>query len=168
MSYADIVFKETCRNIIENGYSDEALEVRPHWEDGAPAHTIKQFGVVNRYDLSKEFPIMTLRKVYFRSCIDEILWIWQKKSNDVHELHSHIWDSWADESWQVEKVDEFTYTFSQTADGQGSATITGGNGLQEGFEILGTVDSDGGLLLKQEGDGFFGEGKAQVSVRSYL
>lgn len=104
MSYADIVFQQNCREIIENGYSDEALEVRPRWEDGVPAHTIKKFGVVNRYDLSREFPIMTLRKVYFKSCIDELLWIWQKKSNNVHELRSHIWDAWADEDGTIGKA----------------------------------------------------------------
>ena len=104
MSYADLVFKENCREIIENGFSDENFEVRPHWEDGAPAHTIKKFGVVNRYDLSEEFPIMTLRKVFFKSCIDELLWIWSKKSNDTHELKSHIWDSWADENGTIGKA----------------------------------------------------------------
>ena len=104
MSYADIIFKENCKQIIEHGFSDEGMNVRPHWEDGAPAHTIKRFGVVNRYDLQKEFPIMTLRKVYFKSCIDELLWIWQKKSNIVHELRSHIWDSWADENGTIGKA----------------------------------------------------------------
>ena len=104
MSYADIVFQQNCREIIENGYSDESLEVRPRWEDGVPAHTIKKFAVVNRYDLSEEFPIMTLRKIYFKSCIDELLWIWQKKSNDVHELRSHIWDAWADENGTIGKA----------------------------------------------------------------
>ena len=104
MSYADIIFKENCKQIIEHGFSDEGMNVRPHWEDGAPAHTIKRFGVVNRYDLQKEFPIMTLRKVYFKSCIDELLWIWQKKSNNVHELRSHIWDSWADENGTIGKA----------------------------------------------------------------
>ena len=104
MSYADLVFKENCREIIENGFSDEGFDVRPHWADGAPAHTVKKFGVVNRYDLSKEFPIMTLRKVFFKSCIDELLWIWSKKSNDIHELKSHIWDSWADENGTIGKA----------------------------------------------------------------
>ena len=104
MSFADIVFIENCKDIIKNGYSDENFDVRPHWEDGTPAHTIKKFGVVNRYDLSKEFPIMTLRKVYFKSSIDELLWIWQKKSNDIHELKSHIWDSWADENGSIGKA----------------------------------------------------------------
>ncbi|MBE6647892.1 MAG: thymidylate synthase [Ruminococcaceae bacterium] len=104
MSYADKVFIENCLDIINNGYSDSELDVRPRWEDGAPAHTIKKFGVVNRYDLSKEFPIMTLRRTAFKSCIDEMLWIWQKKSNKVSELNSHIWDSWADENGTIGKA----------------------------------------------------------------
>ena len=83
MSYADKVFVQNIKDILENGYSDEQLEVRPHWEDGTPAHTIKKFCIVNRYDLSKEFPIITVRKTFFKSCIDELLWIWQKKSNRV-------------------------------------------------------------------------------------
>ena len=104
MSYADIVYKETCRKILSEGIWDTDREVRPRWPDGTPAHTIKTFGVVNRYDLKKEFPIMTLRRTYYRSCIDELLWIWQKKSNDVHELSSHIWDSWADENGSIGKA----------------------------------------------------------------
>ena len=104
MSYADIVYKETCRKILSEGVWDNDREVRPRWPDGTPAHTIKTFGVVNRYDLKKEFPIMTLRRTYYRSCIDELLWIWQKKSNDVHELSSHIWDSWADENGSIGKA----------------------------------------------------------------
>ena len=96
MSYADQVFIQNCRDILENGVWDTEQEVRPHWEDGTPAHTVKCFGVVNRYDLREEFPIMTLRRTFYKSCIDELLWIWQKKSNNVHDLHSHIWDSWAD------------------------------------------------------------------------
>lgn len=104
MSYADEVFKANCHEIFTNGVSDEMFEVRPHWSDGKLAHTIKSFGVVNRYDLQKEFPIMTLRKTYFRSCVDELLWIWQKKSNNVNELNSHIWDSWADESGSIGKA----------------------------------------------------------------
>jgi thymidylate synthase len=104
MSYADVIFKATCEDIIENGFSDEGMEVRPRWEDGTPAHTIKKFGVVNRYDLSKEFPIMTLRKVHFKSCIDELLWIWQKKSNNIRDLKSHIWDSWADGNGSIGKA----------------------------------------------------------------
>lgn len=104
MSYADKIFAENCLDIINNGYMDSELEVRPRWEDGTPAHTIKKFGVVNRYDLSKEFPILTLRRTAFKSCIDEILWIWQKKSNKVSELNSHIWDSWADENGTIGKA----------------------------------------------------------------
>ena len=95
MSYADKVFKDTCKEILENGVSSENENVRAKWEDGTPAHTIKKFGVVNRYDLRKEFPIMTLRKTNFKNCIDEILWIYQKKSNQIKELNSHIWDHWA-------------------------------------------------------------------------
>ena len=96
MSYADKLFIDMCSDIIENGYSTEGEKVRPKWPDGTYAYTIKKFGVVNRYDLSKEFPAITLRKTYIRSAIDEILWIWQKKSNNVHDLSSHIWDEWAD------------------------------------------------------------------------
>ena len=94
MSTADKIFIENCRDIIENGYSTENEKVRPVWEDGTPAYTIKRFGVVNRYDLSKEFPITTLRYTNWKAAIDELLWIWQKKSNKVSELNSHIWDEW--------------------------------------------------------------------------
>ena len=104
MSYADQVFISVCRDILDNGFRDNALADRPHWEDGTPAHTIKKFGVVNRYDLRKEFPVMTLRRTYFKSCVDELLWIWQKKSNDIHELHSHVWDAWADEKGTIGKA----------------------------------------------------------------
>lgn len=104
MSLADQIFIDTCRNILDNGISDENLEVRPKWLDGTPAHTIKKFCIVNRYDLSKEFPIITLRRTAFKSAIDEILWIWQKKSNNVHDLNSHIWDSWADETGSIGKA----------------------------------------------------------------
>ncbi len=104
MSYADRVFVENIKDILENGYSDEALSVRPRWEDGTPAHTIKKFCMVNRYDLSKEFPIITVRKTFFKSCIKELLWIWQKKSNKISELDSHIWDSWADENGTIGKA----------------------------------------------------------------
>ena len=104
MSLADELFIENCRDILENGVSDENFEVRPRWEDGTPAHTIKKFCIVNRYDLQKEFPIMTLRRVYYRSAIDEILWIYQKKSNRVAELGSHIWDAWADENGTIGKA----------------------------------------------------------------
>ena len=104
MSYADKVFINMCRDIIENGTSTEGEKVRPVWEDGASAYTIKKFGVVNRYDLSKEFPALTLRRTAIKSCVDELLWIWQKKSNNVHELKSHIWDNWADESGSIGKA----------------------------------------------------------------
>ena len=104
MSYADRVFIDMCRDIMENGTSTEGEKVRPVWGDGAPAYTIKKFGVVNRYDLSKEFPALTLRRTAIKSCVDELLWIWQKKSNNVHELKSHIWDSWADESGSIGKA----------------------------------------------------------------
>lgn len=93
-----------CRDIIENGTSTEGEKVRPKWEDGTAAYTIKKFGVVNRYDLSKEFPALTLRRTAIKSCVDELLWIWQKKSNNVHELKSHIWDSWADENGSIGKA----------------------------------------------------------------
>ena len=92
------------RDILDNGYSDAELEVRPHWADGTPAHTVKKFCIVNRYDLRKEFPVITVRKTAFEAAIDEILWIWQKKSNNVHDLNSHIWDSWADETGSIGKA----------------------------------------------------------------
>ena len=104
MSYADKVFIETCREIIDNGFSDKDLPVRPKWEDGVPAHTVKKFCIVNRYDLSKEFPIISLRRTAFKSAIDELLWIWQKKSNNIKDLNSHIWDSWADENGSIGKA----------------------------------------------------------------
>ena len=104
MSYADKVFIDNCRQIVENGVWDRDYPVRPHWDDGTPAHTKKVFGIVNRYDLQKEFPILTIRKTAFKSAIDEILWIWQKKSNNVHDLKSHIWDSWADETGSIGKA----------------------------------------------------------------
>jgi len=104
MSCADDIFISMCRSIIENGYSTKGEKVRPKWEDGTSAYTIKQFGVVNRYDLSKEFPAITLRKTYVKSAIDELLWIWQKKSNNIHDLKSHIWDSWADEDGSIGKA----------------------------------------------------------------
>lgn len=104
MSVADQIFKKNCIDILERGVRDDALTVRPHWEDGTPAHTIKKFGIVNRYDLSQEFPIMTLRRTYWKSAVDELLWIWQKKSNDTHELSSHVWDAWADENGSIGKA----------------------------------------------------------------
>ena len=104
MSYADDVFIRMCKDILENGTSTEGEKVRPKWEDGTLAYTIKQFGVVNRYDLSKEFPAITLRKTPIKSCVDEMLWIWQQKSNNINDLHSHIWDSWADETGSIGKA----------------------------------------------------------------
>ena len=104
MSLADEIFISNCRDILENGTSDEDRNVRARWEDGTPAHTIKRFCIVNRYDLAREFPIMTLRRIYYRSAIDEILWIYQKKSNRVAELSSHIWDAWADENGTIGKA----------------------------------------------------------------
>ena len=104
MSYADQIFIENCKDILENGTWDTDLPVRPHWEDGTPAHTIKKFGMVNRYDLSQEFPMMTLRRTAWKSAADEIFWIWQKKSNNIHDLNSHIWDSWADENGSIGKA----------------------------------------------------------------
>ena len=104
MSYADTVFINMVRDILDNGCSTEGEKVRPHWEDGTSAYTIKKFGVVNRYDLRKEFPIITLRKTALKSATDELLWIWQKKSNNVNELSSHIWDEWADETGSIGKA----------------------------------------------------------------
>lgn len=104
MSKADVIFTENMTEIMEHGVWDTDLAVRPHWEDGTPAHTVKKFGIVNRYNLQEELPILTIRRTAFRSCIDELLWIWQKKSNNVHDLHSHIWDSWADETGSIGKA----------------------------------------------------------------
>ncbi|MCC8081054.1 MAG: thymidylate synthase [Lachnospiraceae bacterium] len=104
MSYADKVFIAMCSDIIQNGTSTEGEKVRPKWEDGTSAYTIKRFGVVNRYDLSREFPALTLRRTAIKSCTDEMLWIWQKKSNNIHDLHSHIWDEWADEDGSIGKA----------------------------------------------------------------
>ena len=104
MSYADTLFIQNCREILSDGVWDTDSLVRPVWEDGTPAHTIKKFGIINRYDLSKEFPILTLRRTAFKSAIDELLWIWQKKSNNIHDLNSHIWDSWADETGSIGKA----------------------------------------------------------------
>ena len=104
MSKADQIFIQNCKDIIENGFWDTELPVRPRWLDGTPAHTVKKFCIVNRYDLREEFPIITLRRTAFKSAIDEILWIWQKKSNNIHDLKSHIWDSWADETGSIGKA----------------------------------------------------------------
>ena len=104
MSLADKIFIDTCKDILQNGFWDTELDVRPRWEDGTPAHTVKKFGVVNRYDLSKEFPAQTIRKTFIKSAVDEILWIWQKKSNNIADLGSHVWDSWADENGSIGKA----------------------------------------------------------------
>lgn len=104
MSYADKLFVNMCQDILDSGFSTEGQKVRPHWEDGAQAYTIKQFGVVNRYDLSKEFPALTLRRTAIKSAVEEMLWIWQKKSNNVHDLKTRIWDSWADETGSIGKA----------------------------------------------------------------
>ena len=103
MSYADQVFMQNIQEILDHGVWDTDQNVRPHWEDGTPAHTIKKFGIVNRYDLQKEFPILTLRRTYLKSAVDELLWIWQKKSNNVHDLNARIWDQWADETGSIGK-----------------------------------------------------------------
>ncbi len=104
MSYADRIFVDMCRDIIDNGTSTEGEKVRPKWADGTPAYTIKKFGVVNRYHLQKEFPALTLRKTGIKSCTDELLWIWQRKSNNIHDLKPKIWDSWADENGSIGKA----------------------------------------------------------------
>ena len=104
MSYADEIFIANCKDILENGTWDTDYNVRPHWEDGTSAHTIKKFGIVNRYDLSKEFPAMTLRKTFIKSATDELLWIWQKKSNNVNDFKGHVWDAWANEDGSIGKA----------------------------------------------------------------
>ena len=104
MSRADQIFIDNCKDILAHGVWDTDQNVRPKWEDGTPAHTVKKFGIVNRYDLREEFPVLTVRKQFFKSALDELLWIWQKKSNNVHELSSHIWDAWADESGSIGKA----------------------------------------------------------------
>ncbi len=104
MSLADKIFIQNCRDIIDNGYSDKDLPVRPKWEDGEAAHTIKKFCIVNRYNLAEEFPILTIRRTYLKSAVDELLWIWQKKSNNIKDLKSHVWDEWADETGSIGKA----------------------------------------------------------------
>lgn len=104
MSIADDIFDRNIKDILSSGYSTENEKVRPHWSDGAPAYTYKSFGIVNRYDLSKEFPMLTQRYQNFKGAVDELLWIWQKKSNNVHDLNSHIWDSWADDTGSIGKA----------------------------------------------------------------
>lgn len=117
MSKADVLFVNMCRGILDHGFSSEGQAVRARWEDGTPAHTIKNFGIVNRYDLSEEFPALTLRPTAIKSAVDEMLWIWQKKSNNVAELNSHIWDQWADSEGSIGKAYGYQlgvkYRFSQ-------------------------------------------------------
>lgn len=104
MSKADLIFIDNIRDIIENGVWDTDREVRPRWADGTPAHTVKKFGIVNRYDLREEFPVLTIRRTFYKSCVDELLWIWQKKSNNVKDLNSGIWNQWADENGSIGKA----------------------------------------------------------------
>lgn len=104
MSRADKIFIDNMNDIMKNGVWDTDLPVRPRWSDGTPAHTVKKFGIVNRYNLQEEFPILTIRRTAFKSCVDELLWIWQKKSNNLHDLNSKIWDQWADESGSIGKA----------------------------------------------------------------
>lgn len=113
MSEADRLFIDMCSDILENGTSTEGEKVRPHWPDGESAYTIKKFGVVNRYDLSKEFPILTLRRTGLKSCTDEVLWIWQRKSNNINDLKPHIWDEWADPDGSIGKA--YGYQMAQKA-----------------------------------------------------
>ena len=104
MSKADVLFVNMCKEILENGFSSEGQKVRARWEDGTPAHTIKAFGIVNRYDLQEEFPALTLRPTAIKTAVDELLWIWQKKSNNIKDLKGHIWDQWADEDGSIGKA----------------------------------------------------------------
>ena len=104
MSRADEIFIQNCREILTNGFWDTDQNVRPRWEDGTPAHTIKKFGIVNRYNLQEEFPILTIRRTYWKTAVNELLWIWQKKSNNIHDLDARIWDSWADETGSIGKA----------------------------------------------------------------
>ena len=104
MSRADEIFIQNCRDILDHGVWDTELDVRPRWEDGTPAHTVKKFGIVNRYNLQEEFPILTLRRTYWKTAVDELLWIWQKKSNNIHDLNAKIWDQWADETGSIGKA----------------------------------------------------------------
>ncbi len=104
MSKADEIFIANCRDILDNGIWDTDREVRPRWEDGSPAHTVKKFGIINRYNLSEEFPILTIRRTFWKSAVDELLWIWQAKSNNVNELRTRVWDAWADENGSIGKA----------------------------------------------------------------
>ena len=114
MSQADEIFVDNCKTILNEGYFDTPSKVRPHWSDGTPAYTISKFGIVNTYDLSREFPLLTIRNINFFAALDELLWIWQKKSNNVRDLNSHIWDSWADEDGSIGKA--YGYQLAQVAE----------------------------------------------------
>ncbi len=114
MSKADDIFIAMCRDILDHGTTTEGQKVRPHWEDGTPAYTIKRFGICNRYDLREEFPALTLRRTALKSAMDEVLWIYQKKSNNIHDLHSHIWDEWADETGSIGKA--YGYQIAQVSE----------------------------------------------------
>ena len=151
MSYADLVFKNMCQDILENGTDTRGEAVRPHWPDGTAAYTIKKFGVCNRYDLRKEFPALTLRKTALKSAMDEILWIWQKKSNNIADLNSHIWDSWADEDgsigeaygYQLERkfqCKDVTLEGLRTAFPDGEYELVG-----FGTEMFAALDDDGNV-----------------------
>lgn len=104
MSKADVLFVNMCQEILDSGFTSEGQSVRARWEDGTPAHTIKKFGVVNRYNLQEEFPALTLRPTAIKSAVDEMLWIWQRKSNNIKDLNSHIWDEWADQDGSIGKA----------------------------------------------------------------
>ena len=104
MSKADEIYINMCKEILTSGYDTKGEKVRPKWEDGTDAFTIKKFGIINRYDVSKEFPAFSLRRTYIKSAVDEILWIYQKKSNNINDLHSHVWDEWADETGSIGKA----------------------------------------------------------------
>lgn len=114
MSQADEIFVDNCKAILNEGHWDTDSVVRPVWSDGTPAYTISKFGIVNTYDLSREFPLLTIRNINFFAALDELLWIWQKKSNNVRDLNSHIWDSWADEDGSIGKA--YGYQLAQVAE----------------------------------------------------
>lgn len=150
MSRADVIFKEMCEDILERGTSNEGEEVRPHWEDGTPAYTMARFGVVNRYDLREEFPALTFRKVAFKTCIDELLWIWQKQSANIHDLKGHIWDSWADESGSIGKAYGYQQAkryYYKDVNKEGLVSAFGGETGKNGHVYA--VAEDQGYLMTQ-------------------
>ena len=159
MSYADCIFKENCREILTHGVWDTDQNVRPHWEDGTPAHTVKKFGIVNRYNLRQEFPILTIRRTYFKTCIDELLWIWQQKSNNIHDLRGHIWDSWADENGSIGKAYGYQLAVKhQYPEGEMDQVVV---------ERVGQADGGGGLALAR-GRGADGGDKDQLRLAGQL